>query len=173
VGNDVRIERVEVTGEAAQALLTSYYRDLDSRFPGGFDVGRSTAAPLDELSPPVGTFLVAFLHERSVGCGGIRRLTDEVAEIKRMYVDPTARGRGVARNLLAALEAEARVLGCRLARLDTHASLAEAIGLYRGCGYTEIPAYNDNLYAGHWFEKDLRGSELVAGADPDGPVAES
>jgi GNAT superfamily N-acetyltransferase len=72
-----------------------------------------------------------------------------------MWVDPVARGAGVGRSLLAALEAGAVELGCRTVRLDTAASLTEALALYEVAGYVEIPAYNENPYAAHWLEKRL------------------
>ena len=139
----------------ALELLGQYYAELDSRFPGGFDVGQTVAAPPDELRPPRGAFLVARLDGVAVACGAVRKLDEERAEIKRMWVSPTARGRGVARALLAELEDAARTLGSTFVRLDTAASLSEALGLYRSAGYVEIPAYNDNRYAAHWFEKRL------------------
>src|SRR5271166_5175483 len=73
----------------------------------------------DELNPPNGRFLVGYESEVAVCCGGIKRLDTEACEIKRMYVAPQARGRGVARTLLAALEDCARSMGFVIARLDT------------------------------------------------------
>ena len=72
-----------------------------------------------------------------------------------MWVDPAARGLGVGRQLLTALEGAAVELGCEAVYLDTSAHLTEAIALYRSFGYEEIPAYNDNEYAALWFEKRL------------------
>jgi ribosomal protein S18 acetylase RimI-like enzyme len=105
------------------------------------------------LLAPHGRFLLARQDARAVGCGGVRRLSHDTAEIKRMWVDPAARGLGVGRSLLAALERGAVELGCRAVRLDTAASLTEALALYRSAGYAEIPSYNDNPYAAHWLEK--------------------
>ena len=72
-----------------------------------------------------------------------------------MWVAPEVRGRGVGRKLLEALEHAARERGFTAVRLDTHSSLAEALQLYRTSGYREIPRFNDNPYAYHWFEKAL------------------
>ena len=76
-----------------------------------------------------------------------------VAEIKRMWIAPSARGIGIGRRLLQELEQVARRLKLRVIRLDTNESLREALRLYRSSGYREIDRYNDNPYAHHWFEK--------------------
>jgi ribosomal protein S18 acetylase RimI-like enzyme len=72
-----------------------------------------------------------------------------------MWVSPAARGLGVGRRLLAEVEAQARDRGATSVRLDTNAALVEAVALYRSSGYVEVPAFNDEPYADHWFEKPL------------------
>ena len=151
----LRITPEPADGALAGALLERYYAELDARFPGGFSLERTVAAPAGELTPPRGLFLVARLRGLAVGCGGVRALEADVAEIKRMWVDPAARGAGVGRGLLAALEVAAADLGAATVRLDTAASLSEALGLYRSAGYREIAPYNDNPYAAHWLERTL------------------
>jgi GNAT superfamily N-acetyltransferase len=110
----------------------------------------------EEMVVPQGIFLLVELDHDIVACGGIRRLSEDIAEIKRMYVAPTARGRGIARALLARLENEACALGCRVARLDTGRDMVAALTLYREVGYREIPDYNGNPHAAHWMEKALQ-----------------
>ena len=129
-----------------------------ARFPAGADVFELAriAVPTAEFSPPHGVFLVARLDGIAVGCGAIRALDADSAEIKRMWVDPSARRLGIGRRLLSALESAATELGCHNVRLDTAAYLTEALPLYRSAGYLDIPAYNDNPYAAHWLEKALR-----------------
>jgi drug/metabolite transporter (DMT)-like permease/predicted GNAT family acetyltransferase len=117
----------------------------------------------DEYVEPGGTFLVVYEDGEAIACGGIRALDDGAAELKRMYVVPDARGRGVGAELLARLEDEARRLGYRRLRLDTASQLKEAQALYRGAGYAEVPDYNGNVAATHWFEKELE-PELEAAA---------
>jgi ribosomal protein S18 acetylase RimI-like enzyme len=99
--------------------------------------------------------LVARLFGDPVGCGGIRTLSAGIGEIKRMWLSPEVRGLGVGRRLLAELERAAIGRKLRIVRLDTNGSLAEALHLYRASGYRKIPAYNENPYAQHWFEKTL------------------
>jgi ribosomal protein S18 acetylase RimI-like enzyme len=74
-----------------------------------------------------------------------------------MWVDPSVRGLGVGRRLLTELERRARAAGTRVLRLETNRSLAEAIALYRASGFVEVPAFNREPYAHHWFEKKLGG----------------
>ena len=142
----------------AAALLDRYYGELAARFPDGpdaFELAR-IAVSTTEFAPPDGAFLIAWLDGRPVGCGAVRALDADTAEIKRMWVDPAVRGLGVGRSLLAALESAAAGLERRTVRLDTAAYLTEALPLYQSAGYAEIPAYNDNPYSAHWLEKPLR-----------------
>jgi GNAT superfamily N-acetyltransferase len=108
-----------------------------------------------ELRPPSGAFYVGFEDGVAVAGGGVRRLDDGVAEIKRMYVRPDARSRGVAAALLRALEQAARDLGYARTRLDTGPKQVHAQRLYRAAGYAEIEPYNDNPFACFWGEKRL------------------
>jgi len=99
--------------------------------------------------------VVGRLRGEPIACGGLKLHGREPAEIKRMWVAPSARGLGVARRLLAALEDQARQHGIATLRLETNKNLTEAITLYRSSGFAEIAPYNDEHYAHHWFEKHL------------------
>ena len=94
---------------------------------------------------PDGVFLVVREDGRAIACGGICRYDAERAELKRMYVVPGARGRGLGRAVLEELEAKARRLGYRAILLETGDRQAEALGLYRSAGYGPIPCYG--IYA--------------------------
>jgi len=94
-----------------------------------------------ELAPPDGTFLVAYVDEAAVGCGGIRGHDEGVVEIKRLWVDPGARGSGVARALVTRLEEEAVLLGYRTVVLETGLRQPEAIALYEALGYHRREVY--------------------------------
>ena len=157
----VVIEAESAGGEAARHCLDAYFRELAERFETGFDPTRGSSTPEDAaMSPPGGCFLVARLHGRPIGCGGLRTLEPGVGEIKRMWVAPVARGLGVARRLLGALEENARALGVERVRLDTNRTLTQAQAMYRRAGYREIERFNDNPYAHFWFEKEVNGSPL-------------
>jgi GNAT superfamily N-acetyltransferase len=156
----MRVSSVEVTpvsahGPAAWACLERYFEELAARFPEGFDWGSDGGVELDDYLPPAGVFLVAQILGEPAGCGALRTFSPGVGEIKRMWVSPEVRGLGVGRRLLEELECAARVRSLHAVRLDTHAALAQALQLYRSSGYREIPRFNDNPYAHHWFEKTL------------------
>jgi GNAT superfamily N-acetyltransferase len=153
--DDVSIGEEPATGAAARHCLQCYYRELDERFEGGFDPDKSILASLDEFAPPRGSFLVMRMAGDPVGCGGLTPLGNGAAYLKRMWIAPSARGRGLARRLLGALEAKARSLGYGIVKLETNKALPEAQQLYRSSGYAEVPPFNDEYYAQHWFEKRL------------------
>jgi len=142
----------------AKWCVGQYFADLRERFEGGFDARRSIPADSEDLRPPRGAFLVARLDGRPVGCGAVKSIEPGVGSIKRMWVSPAVRGAGVGRRLLLALEKEAAGLGMGLLRLETNRRLQEAQALYRRHGYREVPAFNDEPYAHHWFEKRLSDS---------------
>ena len=140
----------------ARACVAAYIRELAERFEEGFDPGNGNPTPDDEaLTPPAGCFLVARMDGRAAGCGALRRLSPGIGEIKRMWVAPEARGLGLSRRLLVALEDQALGLGLERVRLDTNRALMEAQALYRSAGYRDIARFNDNPYADFWFEKEL------------------
>jgi ribosomal protein S18 acetylase RimI-like enzyme len=132
-----------------------YYAELDERFENGFEVRLARRTDPADLTPPRGLVLIASLGDEPVGCGALRSHDDGVAEIKRLWVAPHVRGVGLGGRLLAELESRARSQGSRVARLDTNRALTEAIAMYRRSGYREVPAFNDERYAHHWFEKPL------------------
>ena len=142
-------------GEGAR--LAQAMRDEIAVMYDGLDLDGDTmpAAGPAELGPPGGAFIVGRVHGGPVCCGGIKRLDEHRCEIKKMYVVPEWRGRGIARILLHALEAKARSMGYRVARLDTGPKQRNAQGLYEDEGYTEIPDFNGNPVAVFWGEKLL------------------
>ena len=146
---------------AARFCLDAYAAELDATFEGGFDTARSRPVDPAALTPPRGLLLVARLHAEPIACGALKLPPGEPAEIKRLWVAPAARRLGVARRVLAELEARARQAGAEVVRLDTNRALRAATSLYRSAGYIEVPAFNDERYAHHWFEKRLRACNSV------------
>ena len=149
-----RIEATDPRSPKARHCLEQYYAELAQRFPGGFEVSRSRDPDAADMIAPRGAFLVASVDGQPLGCVGLKG-GGEIAEIKRLWVSPMARGQGLARRLMAAAEARARALGIALLRLDTNRALPEAAALYRRDGWTEIERFNDDPYAEVFFEKRL------------------
>ena len=110
-------------------------------------------------APPQGALLLAKGEAgapKALGCVAVRRLDAETAEMKRLYLRPDARGRGLGRLLAEAALAEARRLGYRRLRLDTLPGMEAAQGIYRELGFREIAAYRANPVPGARFlEIDL------------------
>jgi GNAT superfamily N-acetyltransferase/DNA-binding MarR family transcriptional regulator len=151
----LRIERVSPASSAARACVASYFAELDRRFESGFDPAASLPAEERELMPPRGAFLLASIDGEPVACGAVKLIAGGVGSLKRMWVAESARGLGIGRRMLEALEAQARALGVTTLRLETNRTLDEAIRLYRSAGFREVPAFNADPYAHHWFEKTL------------------
>ena len=150
----VELRDESFAGPAAQELLRAFTGDVVERYPEWTpDVG-PTATP-EEFVPPTGLFLVAYDDDFAVGCAGFKRFDRETAEVKRMYVTPPWRRRGLAQQILSRLEARARQAGYVVIRLDTGDRQPEALALFRGSGYREIGDYNGNPFARYWFEKRL------------------
>jgi DNA-binding MarR family transcriptional regulator/GNAT superfamily N-acetyltransferase len=151
----VTLDAVAPDHPDAEHCLRSYFTELQESFDTGFDPARSLLPDAGELRPPHGLFLVARLHGEPVGCAGLKLPPAAPAEIKRMWVAPQARRLGLGRRFLAGLEARAAQHGRDLLRLDTNKALTAAIGLYHSFGFHEVPAFNDEPYAHHWFEKRI------------------
>lgn len=160
----MRIEAADPTSAEVAALLASYLDEIGAAF--GYDDARGAPADPREFAAPHGRLLVVRDESGTAnGCGAVRLLNPTTAEVKRMWLDPRVRGRGLGRRLLEALEAAARDLGAGKAVLDTNETLQQALALYRNAGWQEVPAYNDNREATHWFAKDLV-SPPAAGTPP-------
>jgi GNAT superfamily N-acetyltransferase len=97
----------------------------------------------EEVAPGRGAFVVAFVGDAPVGCGAMRRIEPETGELKRMYVVPSARGTGIGRALVAALEREARHIGIRRLVLETGIRQIAALALYERTGFQRIPLYGE------------------------------
>jgi len=155
IASMVQITVADPTSQDARWCIEQYFTELGERFETGFDPTLGISAHAHELVPPAGLLLVARLREEPVGCGALKFHENTVGELKRMWVAPRARGLGLGRRLLEALEHKAREAGMTVIHLETNRTLIEAIELYRHSGYQEVEAFNDEPYAHHWFEKRL------------------
>lgn len=150
----VAIEAEPIESLEARRCLEAYFEELARRFEAGFDPARSPTEAA-AFSPPAGSFLIARLDGRPVGCAGLKLPGGGIGDLKRMWVAPSARGLGIGRRLLAVLEDRAREAGLAVLRLETNRTLLEAQALYRSSGYREVPPFNDEPYAHHWFAKSV------------------
>jgi GNAT superfamily N-acetyltransferase len=161
---------VSVTDVGALTLLTQYFSDRESSFPSAQGTYRTTFPSPEQFVPPRGVFLLvsgidddtptASSTVTYVGCGGIRRIEDAADasvryEIKHLFLQPQARGRGWGRALLSELERRAKEFGADEVVLDTNSSLEAAGVLYTQTGYEDVPPYNDNPNATNWYRKRL------------------
>ncbi|MBB4193332.1 DNA-binding MarR family transcriptional regulator/GNAT superfamily N-acetyltransferase [Rhizobium aethiopicum] len=153
--DQIVLEEKDPRHDDARYCLNEYYGELARRFDKGFDVSLSRDPDAKDMIRPRGAFLVAMSDGLPIGCVGLKGSGGEVAEIKRLWVAPSARGLGMAKRLMSAAETIARELSIRLLRLDTNSALAEAQQLYRGTGWTEIERFNDDPYPDTFFEKSL------------------
>lgn len=157
----MRLVPVSPADPVPAGLLGDYFAERAAGFPtpGGY---RPATADPAAFAPPQGVFLL--LQEDDgvpLGCGGIRTIAPAPEgarmEVKHLYVVPAARGRGLGRRLLEALEAAAWDAGARVLVLDTNRSLEAAGGLYRSAGFVPVPPFNDNPNATDWYGKHLDG----------------
>jgi len=140
---------------AAKRLFLEYAESL------GFnlcfqDFNRELAGVPGDYGPPGGRLRLAVVDDMAVGCIAMRKLEDGICEMKRLYVRPAFRGRGIGRKLAVACVRDARSLGYRAIRLDTIPEMAAATALYRSLGFMEIEPYRFNPLPGAlYMELDL------------------
>jgi putative acetyltransferase len=137
----VVVERCDIDSPTAQALIAALNAELTRLYP---EQG-ATHFRLDpnEVAEGRGAFLIASRSGMPIGCGAVRRIDEEQAEIKRMFVRSEERGRGIGRALLAALEAEARRLSLARLVLETGVRQLAAMALYESAGFSRIPPFGE------------------------------
>jgi len=155
--SQVQVEIIDPRDADARYCLRSYFEELGQRFDTGFDPAQSISASDEEMTLPNGLLLVANLLGAAVGCAALKLHNDtQIAEVKRMWVAADVRGLGLGRRLLERLSAEATSRGMLILRLETNRSLFEAQQLYQSAGFVEVEPFDNEPYAHHWFQKDLR-----------------
>jgi GNAT superfamily N-acetyltransferase len=137
----ILIVRADLTDEVSRGLIASLNAELSAVYPEP-GANHFRLDP-EEVAGGRGVFLVAYQAGTAVGCGALRLLDAETAELKRMYVSPSARGQGLGRRLVAALETEARALGVRRLVLETGIRQTAAVALYRSTGFRPIPLFGE------------------------------
>jgi GNAT superfamily N-acetyltransferase len=125
----------------ARRLITALDEHLASRYVPEQRFGPNLKP--EQIADGLGTFVIARTDGRAVGCGALRRLDEDSAEVKRMYVEPDMRGNGVANRVLDHLEKVGRDLGVHRLVLETGIYQAEAIALYRRAGFQPIRCWGE------------------------------
>jgi DNA-binding MarR family transcriptional regulator len=151
----IEIHVADPREDISRYCLERYYEELKSSFADGFDVARSRDPHPDQMISPRGSFLVAMSDGLPIGCVGVKGVGDGVAEIKRLWVSPAARGLGLAYRLMEEAENIARSLSIKTLRLDTNRALSAALHLYQRLNWTAIKPFNDDPYADFFFEKQI------------------
>ena len=146
-----------VDARCAEAIeaIRAYFTELDAQFAAGFNDWDALTEGAANFDSPTGVFYLVRIDGEVAGCGGARTLGPGIGEIKRMWISPLHRGKGLASRLLAELESAIEAMGHHTVRLDTNATLTPAITMYESSGYRSIERYNDNPDAERWFEKQL------------------
>jgi DNA-binding MarR family transcriptional regulator/GNAT superfamily N-acetyltransferase len=157
----VEVRIVDPAHPDAQHCLTSYFAELEQRSKTKLDPATTASAQPHEMRMPDGLLLVAYLRGEAIGCGAVKLHGRKPCEIKRMWVDPAARGLGLGRRLLTELESLAGSHGARVAHIETSRHLPEAIALYRSSGWVEVAPFNEEPFADHWFEKRLARTDAA------------
>jgi DNA-binding MarR family transcriptional regulator/GNAT superfamily N-acetyltransferase len=161
VANVLNRSRITITpsdpeAPQARACLSAYFTLLTERIPGVTSAHVPDPDPEAQLyRPPGGAFLLALSDGLPVACAALKHIDAQTGEVKRLWVDPSARGMGLARQMMTALEEAARGLGKTRLKLDTNGALTEAIALYRATGWYEIAPYS-TFPATHWFAKQIQ-----------------
>ena len=138
---ELEVRREEITSAVAANMIAALNAELTALYPE--EGANHFRLDLEEVAVGRGAFLVADYRGDPVGCGALRRLDAYTAEIKRMYVEPTARGLGVGRAMLGALESEARDLKVDRIVLETGERQLDAVALYERSGFRRIPAFGE------------------------------
>ncbi|WP_299921609.1 helix-turn-helix domain-containing GNAT family N-acetyltransferase [uncultured Pelagimonas sp.] len=144
-----------------QTCVQAYCDELSEILGVTFDRQTSGDPEAESLRTPKGVFLLAMSDGLPIGCCALKGQSDGMGEVKRMWVSPSARGLGLAKQLMFQIEDHARSLGMTRLRLDTNGKLTAALSLYRNDGWQDIPRYNDNPYAEFFFEKRLGSASSI------------
>ena len=134
------IDRATVSDPAAAQLIEELNADIMATHPEGNHFWRLTA---EDVAPGSGAFLVLRLDREPIGCGAVRKLNVDEAELKRMFVRPALRNRKIGAVIVDALEAEARSLGVKRLLLETALYLEPAVRMYARAGFEPIDNYGE------------------------------
>jgi GNAT superfamily N-acetyltransferase len=166
----IDISDQEEHAQSIRVLFWEYLQWANAKVEESFGVSFDIASmleedmnTLDKFMLPQGRLLLGYVDDQPMGIACLKALTDSIGEVKRMYVRPQARKRGLGRALLNQLLEEARQIGYKRVRLDSARFMTEAHQLYRSSGFLEVEAYEGSEipkeFQNHWIfmERDLPG----------------
>ena len=137
----LRFRRASPDQPVAKRLIQALNAELEETYPE--EGANHFRLETDEVSGDRGVFLIGYLDDEPIACGAIRRLNEDEAEIKRMYVDPAARSSGIGRRTLEELEAHGRGFGVKRIVLETGERQVEALALYERAGFVQVPRFGE------------------------------
>jgi GNAT superfamily N-acetyltransferase len=138
---NIDVRSVSLDPPEVTTLIKALNAELEQRYPE--EGANHFRLDPEDVAPGRGVFLVAYDADEAVGCGATRLIDAQTAEIKRMYVDPAYRGKGIAARLLEELERHARALGAKELVLETGERQPEAVALYSRAGFQKIPLFGE------------------------------
>ena len=153
--DDVELHLTDAADPRTNWVITEFLGEVNRTFGDIFDVDAAVQAATTTLTPPHGLYVLVLVDGACAGGGGLTWLDAERAEIKRVWISPAHRGRGLSSTLMTDLEGRARAAGRTRVVLDTNGVLVQALAVYDHLGYTPTERYNDNPHATHWFTKEL------------------
>src|SRR5438093_8093964 len=139
--SNLEFRREDLTSTVAARMIRALNAELAERYPE--EGANHFRLDGEEVAEGRGAFLVTYDNGNPVACGAIRRIDADTAEIKRMYVEPHSRGRGIGRRLLITLETEGRRLGVKRLVLETGVRQPEAVGLYERAGFIRVSPFGE------------------------------
>ncbi|MGD0742370.1 MAG: GNAT family N-acetyltransferase [Acidimicrobiales bacterium] len=141
----VEIRREDLSDPVARELIAALNAEIRRRYPNPLDWHFDLTT--EDVDPGRGAFVVATAGNADVACGAVRLIGEGIAELKRMFVIPAFRKRGIGSAVLAFLESEARAIGAARIVLETGIRSPEGLALYRRAGYEEIEKYGPYVYS--------------------------
>src|SRR5215510_6326071 len=137
----VVVQRSDILSPPARILIAALNAELSRTYPE--EGACHFRLDADEVADGRGAFLIAWRTGKPIGCGAIRRIEERTGELKRMYVTPQERGRGIGHTILRALEGEAQALGISRVVLETGVRQKEALALYERAGFLRIAPFGE------------------------------
>lgn len=141
----IKLKTVESAEHLVQVrTLLQEYGDSRKHDPALVNFAEEINNLPGKYTPPAGNIILAYCNDELAGCVAVHKLDDDICEMKRLYVSPKYRGKGIGRSLVIAIIEQARMIGYARMRLDSIPSMKAAQALYESIGFYKIPDYRNN-----------------------------